>query len=107
MIIKAVQNDFFDIRIRLVENGETFHLSEGEKLEFKTKISTQNADEKEIDSVTNQVDDEGKIVFQIDLEEIKACAGTYKFEINFFNADGKKICLRPKQNNSLIILERV
>ena len=113
MIIKTVEDDFFDVRIRLTEKKKTIGLKEGEWLEFVTAIRTREPEDdntkgiKEIAIRTDQTDDEGKYVIQIDLEEINACAGRYGFEVNIIRADGKKVCLLRNDDNSFIIGRRV
>ena len=115
MIIKIVQDDYIELRIKISDDGERISLTDGNMLEFKSMVRTRaypedndSAKGKTLISVKSAtVDAEGKYVMSISTADYHIIPGRYSWELNLVRPDGNKTCLLPKDNNELIIREKV
>ncbi|MBO5410037.1 MAG: hypothetical protein J6A60_02130 [Clostridia bacterium] len=102
MILEFIENEFVDLRVSLMDDGSPAELKDGEKLQFVSKIRTENgAHLLNVISTLNDVD--GKTWFYFDLAELKAKPGKYRFEINLLTADGKSQNVIKNSDGVLII----
>lgn len=116
MIIKAVQDDYLELRIKLTDSdsGERVQLNSGDMIEFKCSVRTSEYDEdadgkigkSQIRIQGDTIDIEGNIVLKLNLEDFHIIAGIYRFELNLVRADRTKTCLLPLKSNELIISEK-
>ena len=104
MIIKATQDDYIDIRLRLKDNGKVCCLKDNEILQL---CSTMRNEDGEYDLIINSSakDEEDKYVFELFLRSHKILPGTYSFEVNLIVNENEniKVCISPKEDNTLII----
>ena len=116
MIIKIVEDDYIELRIKLSDDGEEVGLPDGNWIEFKSMVRTREysddtdgAKGKTLISVKAPTipDGEGKYVIPISTADYHIVPGVYEWELNLVKSDGKKTCLLPKDNNELIIREKV
>lgn len=116
MIIKIVQDDYIELRIRLSEDGERVSLSDGQMLEFRAAVRTNEypADDDgvkgrtviSVKSIPDYEDEEGKYPIKINTADYHVVPGVYSWELNLVRPDGTKTCLLPKDNNELIIRQK-
>ena len=116
MIIKAVQDDYLELRIRLTDSdsGEEISLNLGDMIEFKCSVRTSAYAEDDDEQIGKslirlygtQRDIDGNIFLKLNLEDFHVIPGIYRFELNLVRADGTKTCLLPLKSNELIISEK-
>lgn len=116
MIIRAVQDDYIELRISLTDSqsGEMVALNSGDKLEFVSNVRTTEYEEDtdgkngktQIRIQSDTTDLDGKIMIKLNFADYHVIPGVYRWEINAVRADGTKTCLLARENNELIIRER-
>ena len=114
VIIKIVQDDYIELRIKITDDGEPIMPADGEKIEFKSNVSTnryaEDADgasgKTQICEQSDTVDAENRIVIKLNTAKFHIVPGRYHWELNLVKEDGTKTCLLPRDNNELIVMKR-
>ncbi len=114
VIIKIVQDDYIELRIKITDDGKQIKPADGEKIEFKSNVNTksyvEDADgingKTQICEQSDSVDAENRIVIKLNTAKFHIVPGKYHWELNLIKEDGTKTCLLPRDNNELIVLKR-
>lgn len=102
MILEWIEDEYVDLRIKLMNDGNPSCLKEGEKLELVSKIRTSDG-ACLLHTITAVSDEDGKAWMYADLAELKAKPGKYRFEMNLITAENKKQNLIKNSDGILII----
>lgn len=114
VIIKIVQDDYIELRIKITDDGKQIKPADGEKIEFKSNVNTRSYAEDtdggngktQICEQSDTVDAENRIAIKLDTAKFHIVPGKYHWELNLVKEDGTKTCLLPRDNNELIVLKR-
>ncbi len=106
MIIKIVEGFYEDIRFRLMEDEIQVVLDEGDMLEFKADVLTEENGIVTIEERTLARDLEDRIVLGLDTKKYGIVPGRYNWELNLIREGEPDFNLLPGEYNELIIIAK-